>query len=106
MQAVLKSAYGALTIAAAVALLSTASAAATLPEATYSSAANVTLPNSQHFDDGSTDGSIAYLVGNTGITHWDFHTSNNYQSPSVSATAISGPGVKGAAGSTLAYYIR
>jgi len=106
MQSVLKGFTGAVTIAAAVALLSTASAAATLPAATYSNAANVTLPNSQHFDDGSTDGNIAYLVGNTGITHWDFHTSNNYQTPAVSATAISGPGVKGAAGSTLTYYIR
>jgi hypothetical protein len=107
MKAVLKGVCGsALTIAAAIALFSTPSAAATLPAATYSSAANVTLPNSQTFSDGSTDGNSALLTGNTGITHWDFHTSNNYQSPSVSAEAISGPGVKGAAGSTLTYYIR
>jgi hypothetical protein len=107
MKAVLKGVCGgALTIAAAVALFSTQSAAATLPAAEYSSAANATLPNSQTFTDGSTDGNIARVNGNTGLNHWDYYTSNNYQAPSVSAYAISGPHVKGAAGSTLTYYIR
>src|SRR3569623_1624828 len=107
MQAAIKGGVGAMAIAGVIALFSPASMAATLlPAAEYSIAANVTLPNSQHFEDGSTDGNYAYLVDNHGITHWDFHTSNNHQSPSVSATAISGPGVKGAAGSSLTYYIR
>jgi hypothetical protein len=111
MRAVIKQVCGgalviAGSIAATIALSCTESAAATLPAATYSNAANVTLPNSQTFSDGSNDPQFAQVTGNNGITHWDFHTSNNYQTPSVSAQAISGPGVKGAAGSTLTYYIR
>ncbi len=101
---------GAAIIAAAVAILCANAEAApiSLPPAQYYNAANVTLPNSLTFFNGGfvpTSAHIDETVYPGTPWHWGFSTSNNYGIPSVSASAQAGPGVKGAVGSDLTYYV-
>lgn len=101
---------GASIIAAAASLISANAEAAPvpLPTAEYYNAAVVTLPNSLQFFDGGfvpTSAHIDESVYPGTPWNWGFSTSNNYGIPRISASAQAGPGVKGAAGSDLTYYV-
>jgi len=103
--------FGGASMIAAVVSIFAASAEAspvTLPDAQYYNAAAWTEPNQpQSFTGGNTSTPVN-VSGSSDLytpTTWGFTTSNDYNVPSVSATAQAGPGVPGTVSSQLTYYV-
>jgi hypothetical protein len=112
MQAGFERLLGGVCIIAAAVSICSADAEATpipvLPAAQYYNAAGVTLPNGTEQFDGGSNATSASVVGSAPFypTSWNFGTSNNYNTPSVSASAQAGNGIKGGVSSYLTYYVQ